>query len=65
MRLVSAAEAKASSLASLKMDERKRAALDDNTGSAPALKRQATSTNGVTAHPDTDMYWKEDIEVSA
>ena len=65
MKLQSIAEFKAASLGLLKMEDRKRPALDDRSSVAPALKRHATSVNGVTAHPDIDMYWKDDIEVSS
>lgn len=48
----------------IKMEERKRPAVD-NADSAPPLKRQATSVNGAgKPHPDADMPWKEDLEVS-
>jgi len=44
------------------MEERKRPALDDT---APPSKRQAIAVNGNSSHPDADMPWKDDIEVSA
>lgn len=48
----------------VKMEERKRAAID-NDDSAPPLKRQATSVNGaVKPHIDADMPWQDDLEVS-
>ena len=47
----------------IKMEERKRPAGDD--GSAPPLKRQATSVNGSNKpHVDADMPWQDDLEVS-
>lgn len=47
----------------VKMEERKRPAGDDD--SAPPFKRQNTSVNGVSkAHPDTDMPYQDDLEVS-
>lgn len=48
----------------VKMDDRKRPAADSND-SAPPLKKQATSVNGSSKpHPDADMPWKDDLEVS-
>ncbi|PYH82336.1 BRE1-domain-containing protein [Aspergillus uvarum CBS 121591] len=48
------------------MEDRKRAAAYDHNDSAPPLKRQATSVNGGSKpHPDADMPWKDDLEVSA
>lgn len=48
----------------VKMEDRKRPAAYDND-SAPPLKKQATSLNGGgKPHPDTDMPWKDDLEVS-
>jgi E3 ubiquitin-protein ligase BRE1 len=48
----------------VKMEDRKRPAVDNND-SAPPLKKQATSVNGGgKPHPDTDMPWKDDLEVS-
>ncbi|RWQ92857.1 hypothetical protein C8Q69DRAFT_476586 [Paecilomyces variotii] len=51
----------------LKMEDRKRpAAYDHNNDSAPPSKKQATSLNGGgKPHPDTDMPWKDDLEVSS
>lgn len=47
----------------IKMEERKRPAGDDD--SAPPLKRQAISVNGTSKpHPDTDMPYQDDLEVS-
>ncbi|KAL9049584.1 MAG: hypothetical protein Q9162_007153 [Coniocarpon cinnabarinum] len=50
------------SVETLKMEDRKRPALDDDSRSAPPLKKQATSTNSNSQHPDADMPWKDDIE---
>jgi E3 ubiquitin-protein ligase BRE1 len=48
----------------VKMEDRKRPAADNND-SAPPLKKQATTTNGASKpHPDADMPWKDDLEVS-
>lgn len=48
-----------------KMDDRKRAANHDHSDSAPPLKKQATSVNGGSKpHPDADMPWKDDLDVS-
>jgi hypothetical protein len=48
----------------VKMEDRKRPAADNND-SAPPLKKQATSVNGGSKpHPDADMPWKDDLEVS-
>lgn len=47
------------------MEERKRPASGDNEKSGPPLKRQATTVNGAgRAHPDADMPWQDDLEVS-
>ena len=49
----------------VKMEERKRPIPYDQHDSAPPLKRQATAPNGASKpHPDTDMPWKDDLEVS-
>lgn len=49
----------------VKMDDRKRPASYDHNDSAPPLKKQATSVNGGSKpHPDADMPWKDDLEVS-
>lgn len=49
----------------VKMEDRKRAATHENNDSAPPLKKQATSVNGGgKPHPDADMPWKDDLEVS-
>ncbi len=48
----------------VKMEERKRPAVD-NADPAPPFKRQATSVNGAgKAHIDADMPWQDDLEVS-
>lgn len=50
----------------VKMEDRKRAATHDNNDAAPPPKRQATSVNGGSKpHPDADMPWKDDLEVSS
>ena len=50
----------------VKMEDRKRAATSDHNDSAPPLKKQATSVNGGgKPHPDADMPWKDDLEVSS
>lgn len=49
----------------VKMEDRKRGATYDHNDSAPPLKKQATSVNGGgKPHPDADMPWKDDLEVS-
>jgi E3 ubiquitin-protein ligase BRE1 len=49
----------------VKMEDRKRPATHDHTDSAPPLKKQATSVNGGSRpHPDADMPWKDDLDVS-
>lgn len=46
------------------MEDRKRPAAENNE-SAPPLKKQATTVNGGSKpHPDADMPWKDDLEVS-
>lgn len=64
MNLVGGHPVSLSSSDSLKMEERKRPASNDHDSSAPPLKKQATSVNGTRAHPDADMPWKDDLEVS-
>lgn len=64
MNLVGGHPVSLSSSDPLKMEERKRPASNDHDVSAPPLKRQATSANGMKAHPDADMPWKDDLEVS-
>lgn len=50
----------------VKMEDRKRPAAYDQNESAPPLKKQATSVNGGgKPHPDADMPWKDDLEVSS
>ena len=49
----------------VKMEDRKRSATNDHNDSAPPSKKQATSVNGGSKpHPDADMPWKDDLEVS-
>lgn len=49
----------------VKMEERKRPSPYDQNDSAPPLKKQATAPNGASKpHIDTDMPWKDDLEVS-
>jgi hypothetical protein len=49
----------------VKMEDRKRPAAENNE-SAPPLKKQATTVNGGSKpHPDADMPWKDDLEVSS
>jgi E3 ubiquitin-protein ligase BRE1 len=49
----------------VKMEDRKRPATHDPNDSAPPLKKQATSVNGGSKpHPDADMPWKDDLDVS-
>lgn len=48
------------SLDAVKMEDRKRPITDD---AAPPAKRQAVALNGARSHPDTDLPWKDDIEV--
>lgn len=48
------------SLDAVKMEDRKRPIADD---AAPPAKRQAVAVNGARSHPDTDLPWKDDIEV--
>jgi E3 ubiquitin-protein ligase BRE1 len=50
----------------VKMEDRKRAATSDHNDSAPPLKKHAASLNGGSKpHPDADMPWKDDLEVSS
>ena len=50
----------------VKMEDRKRPASYDPNESTPPLKKQATSLNGGgKPHPDTDMPWRDDLEVSS
>jgi hypothetical protein len=49
----------------VKMEDRKRAATYDQNDSAPPLKKHASAVNGGSKpHPDADMPWKDDLEVS-
>ena len=49
----------------VKMEERKRPAAQDQAGSGPPLKRQATAVNGGGAKflADVDLPWQDDLEV--
>lgn len=50
----------------VKMEDRKRPASHDANDSAHPSKKQATSLNGGgKPHPDADMPWKDDLEVSS
>lgn len=50
----------------VKMEDRKRAAAYEPNESAPPLKKQATGVNGgAKPHPDADMPWRDDLDVSA
>ena len=64
MNLVRGQPVSLSSSDYLKMEERKRPASNDHDSSAPPLKKQAISANGTKTHPDADMPWKDDLEVS-
>ena len=45
-------------------EEKKRPASTEYDNAGPPLKKQATAMNGATRpHPDTDMPWKENLEV--
>lgn len=50
----------------VKMEDRKRPASHDPNERTPPLKKQATGNlnGGGKPHPDTDMPWKDDLEVS-
>lgn len=49
----------------LKMDDRKRPSPYDQHDTGPPSKKLATTANGaIKGHPDADMPWKDDIEVS-
>ena len=50
-------------LPNIKMEERKRPASDDLESPASRNKKQAVAVNGG-SHPDIDMPWKDDIDVS-
>jgi len=63
MRLVEARPVLSAGL--VKMEERKRPASYEHDESAPPLKKQATSMNGANkSHPDAEMPWKDELEVS-
>ena len=48
----------------VKMEERKRPSSFDQGEHGPPAKKLATSANGAgKSHPDTDMPWKDDLEV--
>ena len=65
MTLVEGRPVSLSSSGLVKMEERKRLATNDHDESAPPFKRQATSVNGGgKIHPDADMPWQDDLEVS-
>jgi E3 ubiquitin-protein ligase BRE1 len=65
MTAVEAAPVTPSESGLARMEDRKRAAGYDHSDSAPPLKKQATSLNGGSKpHPDADMPWKDDLEVS-
>ena len=65
MRLVEARPVPLLSPGIVKMEERKRPASYEHDDSAPPLKRQATTVNGASkTHPDADMPWKDELEVS-
>ena len=65
MTLVQGRTVSLSSSDPIKMEERKRPASHDHDDSEPPLKRQVTSVNGAPkSHVDTDMPWKDDLEVS-
>jgi len=63
MRLATATRVSVSSLDSIKMEERKRPALDENHTSAPPSKKQAVIVNGANTKFDAEMPWKDDINV--
>lgn len=66
MRLVEARPVPLLSPGLVKMEERKRPASYEHEDSAPPLKKQATSVNGGGGknHPDAEMPWKDELEVS-
>lgn len=52
------------SVETIKMEERKRPAVESIDTDGPPSKRQALAVNGSGGgHPDADMPWKDDIEV--
>lgn len=65
MRLVEARPVPLLSPGLVKMEERKRPASHEHDDAAPPLKKQATSVNGGSkSHPDAEMPWKDELEVS-
>ncbi len=65
MRVVEARPVPLLSPGLVKMEERKRPAPHEHADSAPPLKKQATSVNGGgKSHPDAEMPWKDELEVS-
>lgn len=65
MRLVEARPVPLLSAGLVKMEERKRPATYEHDESAPPLKKQVTSMNGGgKSHPDAEMPWKDELEVS-
>ena len=63
MKLATSLSVPMPSIETIKMEERKRPALDDDDRSARPVKRPAVSVNGGSSHPDADMPWRDDIEV--
>lgn len=47
-----------------KMEDRKRPAADNNESAPPSKKQATTANGGAKPHPDADMPWKDDLEVS-
>ncbi len=65
MRLVEARSVPLLSPGVVKMEERKRPAPHGHEELAPPLKKQATAVNGGgKSHPDAEMPWKDELEVS-
>ena len=65
MTLVESRRVSLPSPSSFKMEERKRPAVNDHEDSGPPQKRHAATVNGTgRAHPDADMPWQDDLEVS-
>lgn len=65
MRLVEARPVPLLSPGLVKMEERKRPASHGHEDAAPPLKKQATAVNGGGKnHPDAEMPWKDELEVS-
>jgi E3 ubiquitin-protein ligase BRE1 len=65
MRLVEARSVPLLSPGVVKMEERKRPAPHGHEDSASPLKKQATAVNGGgKSHPDAEMPWKDELEVS-